>query len=493
MEGLILIKRALDIALCLAALVFFAPVMAALAATVYLSSPGPVLYRGLRIGRGGKPFHICKFRSMVANAERVGGSSTSDRDPRITSVGHFMRKYKLDELPQLFNVLWGEMSLVGPRPQVANYVERFSAEERVVLNVRPGITDWASIWNSDEGSVLAPYEDPDAAYDRLIHPTKMKLQIKYAQERTLWVDLKILFYTALCLVRRGWVPPEIRGYEKPWETKTPNHNQFTTVTEVPGAPANSEQWDMLHTRYAWVAEAAEGKEVLEVACGSGIGLSYLATRASRVVGGDCDADLAGIAQTNASSNLDVQVLDAMRLPMEEKSFDVVALLEAIYYLPSPETFFEEAKRVLRPGGKLLICSANCERPDFNPSPFHVQYLTASELCTKLTQAGFSVNCFGAFPLAQSSGLTDSLRETARKMAVRLHLIPKTMKWKSRIKRLFFGPLKPLPSRLEGPLERAVPLHSVAGTQPVPNYKVIYIEAEKSVKEATASMTQKHAA
>lgn len=491
MEASTFVKRLLDICLSLVGLLAFAPIMLGLAAAVRLTSTGPILYRGRRIGLGGKPFHIFKYRSMVQNAEQVGGSSTSDRDPRITAVGHWMRKYKLDELPQLLNVLRGEMSLVGPRPQVASYVERFTPAERVVLSVRPGMSDWASIWNSDEGAVLAPYDDPDAAYDRLIHPTKMQLQIKYARERTLWIDLKIIASTLLCLVRKGWVPPEIRQYRKPWEAEQGGKGQeFITVTEIPGAAANAEQWSMLHTRYAWVGEHAAGKEVLEVACGSGIGLAYLASQATRVVGGDCDPELVQIAKQNLTRGTEVEVLDAAALPMKDASFDVVALLEAIYYLPSVETFFREARRVLRPGGKLLLCSANCERPDFNPSPFHVAYLTAAQLCQELERVGFAVTCFGAFPVAPSGEL-HRIRETIRATAVRLHLIPKTMKWKARLKRIFFGPLKPLPQRLEGPLDRAARLIEIQPSQPITDYKVLYIVAQRdavAVPQVQASRT-----
>ncbi len=161
-------KRIFDIVSSAVGLLVLSPVLLLLAITIKTGSKGPVFYRGQRAGRYGKPFRILKFRSMVTDAEQLGGSSTSDDDPRITRVGRFMRKLKLDELPQLLNVLIGEMSLVGPRPQVLDYVSRYSDEEQLVLQVRPGITDWASIWNSDEGAILAGFHDPDKAYDELI-------------------------------------------------------------------------------------------------------------------------------------------------------------------------------------------------------------------------------------------------------------------------------------------------------------------------------------
>jgi len=160
-----------------------------------------VFYRGERVGLQGKPFRIFKFRTMVVNADQIGGTSTPSDDPRITRIGRTLRKYKLDELPQLFNVLSGEMSLVGPRPEVKYYTDMFNPEEKAILSVRPGITDWASFWNSDEGSILAKAEDPDRTYLEVIRPTKVKLQLRYARSQSLWSDLKIIFLTLFALVR----------------------------------------------------------------------------------------------------------------------------------------------------------------------------------------------------------------------------------------------------------------------------------------------------
>jgi lipopolysaccharide/colanic/teichoic acid biosynthesis glycosyltransferase len=133
---------------------------------------------------------------MVIDAEKLGGPSTADDDPRVTRVGRLIRKYKIDELPQLINVLKGEMSFVGPRPEVKHYVDMFSEEEKGILTVRPGITDWASLWNPDEGAILAGSPDPEKAYMEKIRPTKLRLQLKYVRERSLWADLKIVFFTA---------------------------------------------------------------------------------------------------------------------------------------------------------------------------------------------------------------------------------------------------------------------------------------------------------
>ena len=145
---------------------------------------------------------MLKFRTLVMNAEKLGASSTADDDPRITRLGKFLRRYKLDELPQLFNVLGGSMSLVGPRPQVQWAVDLYSAEERRVLEVPPGITDYASLHFPNEGEILKGSTDPDRDYMEKIHPRKMQLALQYVRERSLATDLKILIQTAGTVV--GW-------------------------------------------------------------------------------------------------------------------------------------------------------------------------------------------------------------------------------------------------------------------------------------------------
>ena len=205
-------KRVFDFFMASAGLVVLSPLLLAIGCFVKASSPGGVFYRGTRVGRHGKDFRIFKFRSMVANAESLGGSSTADGDARVTPIGQFMRKFKIDELPQLLNVIRGEMSFVGPRPEVREYVDLYSGEECQLLDIRPGITDWASIWNSDEGAILAGAADPDEAYLTHIRPTKIKLQLKYLHEVSLWTDIKILCYTLIRILRKGWVPSELNDY-----------------------------------------------------------------------------------------------------------------------------------------------------------------------------------------------------------------------------------------------------------------------------------------
>ncbi len=208
-------KRCLDLCAVMGGLVVIGPLILLLAILVKKSSPGPVLYRGVRAGRQGRAFRIMKFRSMMIDAEQRGGPSTSGDDPRVTQIGAWMRRYKLDELPQLFNVLKGDMSLVGPRPEVLSEVERYTPEQRRVLALRPGITDLASLWNADEGAVLAGTVDPHAAYQQFIQPTKLALQLRYLDERSLWLDLKIIIYTIWKIFRKGWVPPELRAVPPP--------------------------------------------------------------------------------------------------------------------------------------------------------------------------------------------------------------------------------------------------------------------------------------
>jgi len=194
------------------ALVIVAPLLALAALMVKLSSRGPVFYRGTRVGLNGKLFPMLKFRTMVVDAESLGGSATAADDPRITRFGKFLRRYKLDELPQLFNVLLGDMSLVGPRPEVEKYVNLYSPEEKAILTVRPGITDWASIWNSNEAAVLEGSRDPERTYEELIRPTKLALQLLYVRDHSFFVDLKILFHTAVKLIDEDWIPKELKPY-----------------------------------------------------------------------------------------------------------------------------------------------------------------------------------------------------------------------------------------------------------------------------------------
>jgi len=190
-----MLKRLFDLLLSSVGLVLLSPVILVLALLIKLHDRGPVFYRGERVGRGGTIFRIYKFRSMVVNAEKTGVSSTAKEDPRITPIGRFLRKTKLDELPQLLNVLTGEMSIVGPRPEVKKFTDLYTNEEKALLTLRPGITDYASLWDINEAEVLAGSSDPDKDYLEKIRPEKIRLQLKYERERSLLTDIKIILLT----------------------------------------------------------------------------------------------------------------------------------------------------------------------------------------------------------------------------------------------------------------------------------------------------------
>ncbi len=189
------VKRLFDIATAASGLLVLSPFLMWIVLRIKQADGGLVFYRGERVGLNGKVFRIYKFRTMVEDAEQLGASSTSDDDARITQIGWILRKYKLDELPQLVNVLAGDMSLVGPRPEVKKFTDLYSEEEKTILTVRPGITDWASLWNPDEGALLKGSADPDKDYLEKIRPEKLRLQLKYVRERTFFTDVKIIFLT----------------------------------------------------------------------------------------------------------------------------------------------------------------------------------------------------------------------------------------------------------------------------------------------------------
>ena len=191
-----MIKRIFDTFFSFFGLILTSPLFAIIAILIKLDSKGPVFYRGVRIGQFGKQFKIFKFRTMVEKAEELGGPSTAADDPRLTKFGRFLRKYKFDELPQLINVLKGEMSLVGPRPEVKMYVDTMTKEEKdIILSVRPGITDLASLWDFHEGEVLKGSPDPEKTYMEKIRPKKIQLQLEYIKNRSFLLDLKIIFKT----------------------------------------------------------------------------------------------------------------------------------------------------------------------------------------------------------------------------------------------------------------------------------------------------------
>ncbi len=190
-----MLKRTFDLCVALFALILLSPLLLAIAAAIRFDDAGPVFYRGMRVGRSGAPFRIFKFRTMVVSAESLGGPSIADDDPRITRTGAWLRRSKLDELPQLLNVIRGEMSLVGPRPEVPQEVALYTEEERMLLSVRPGVTDWASLRFHDEGAMLRGAPDPHERYRRAIRPEKVRLGLEYVRTGSLGTDLRILVAT----------------------------------------------------------------------------------------------------------------------------------------------------------------------------------------------------------------------------------------------------------------------------------------------------------
>ncbi|MBL3590169.1 MAG: sugar transferase [gamma proteobacterium endosymbiont of Lamellibrachia anaximandri] len=196
-----MVKRLFDLLLTLPGLLLLLPLMAVIALWVWLDSPGPVLFRQQRVGRGGVSFALLKFRSMRVDAEKLGPKVTVGADPRITRSGQFLRKSKLDELPQLFNVVMGQMSLVGPRPEVPEYVAHYPAEiHDKVFSVPPGITDLASIEFRNENAMLEGADDPVATYLNEIMPIKLDYYVSYVEQRSLWLDLQIIFRTFWAVV-----------------------------------------------------------------------------------------------------------------------------------------------------------------------------------------------------------------------------------------------------------------------------------------------------
>lgn len=194
-------KRAMDIVLSACALAVLWPLLLLIALAIWIDDPGPVFYRQVRVGRNGKTFRIFKFRSMVMDADKKGLAITVGRDSRITRVGAVLRKTKLDELAQLLNVLLGQMSFVGPRPEVLKYVELYTPYQRQVLLVRPGITDYASIAYRNENDLLAGAPNPETMYIEQIMPDKIELNMKYLREISPLADIRLILKTIVAVIK----------------------------------------------------------------------------------------------------------------------------------------------------------------------------------------------------------------------------------------------------------------------------------------------------
>ena len=253
---------------------------------------------------------------------------------------------------------------------------------------------------------------------------------------------------------------------------------YDSVTEIPGNRAHVEQFDAMVTRYSWAAEQSVGKDVEEIACGSGVGLGMLSAKAASVVAGDCDSKILKHA-SDAAKNLGVRVLrlDAEALDLSDSSFDVAVCFEAIYYFSSLQTFLKETHRILRPDGRLVLCSVNPDWHGFNSSPFSNKYYSVDALKAELISSGFDPEVFMGFPDKPQS---PALRGVGllRQLAARFGLIPKSMKGKEFLKQLFYGKLREIPVRLTpdyGVNRDLIPVDNVEDQKA---FKVIYMIGRK---------------
>lgn len=194
-------KRIFDLFFAFLGIMLLLPIYLLIAIFIKLDSKGEILYKQERIGKDGIPFYVLKFRTMVPDAFSKGALTVGSRDPRVTGVGFYLRKYKLDELPQLFNVFFGEMSFVGPRPEVKKYTDLYNENQRLVLSVKPGITDYASIKYRNENDLLAQSSDPERLYIEEIMPEKLNLNLKYINDNNVFKDIKIIINTFYTIVK----------------------------------------------------------------------------------------------------------------------------------------------------------------------------------------------------------------------------------------------------------------------------------------------------
>jgi len=195
-------KRLFDIFFSFSAIIFLLPFYLVIALFIVLDSKGGIFYKQIRVGKGNKDFGLFKFRTMRQDAHKQGLLTVGGRDPRITNVGYFLRKYKLDELPQFINILVGDMSFVGPRPEVRKYVEMYNESQRHVLDVKPGLTDYASIEYMDENDLLAQSDQPERTYIEEIMPAKLNHNMRYIQDQSFITDMKIIFRTITKIISR---------------------------------------------------------------------------------------------------------------------------------------------------------------------------------------------------------------------------------------------------------------------------------------------------
>ena len=196
-----MLKRLFDIVASFTGIVFLSPILLLICAFQVISSGFPIFYLQTRVGKNNMDFRLFKFRTMIIQSDKLGLLTVGGRDPRVTKLGYYLRKYKIDELPQLFNVLFGTMSLVGPRPEVRKYVDLYNKEQLQVLNVKPGITDYASLQFINENDLLAQSSNPEKTYIEEIMPKKLELNLKYIKDNSLAVDLSIILKTIQKIIK----------------------------------------------------------------------------------------------------------------------------------------------------------------------------------------------------------------------------------------------------------------------------------------------------
>ncbi|QQS10861.1 MAG: class I SAM-dependent methyltransferase [Rhodospirillales bacterium] len=250
---------------------------------------------------------------------------------------------------------------------------------------------------------------------------------------------------------------------------------FTDVTELPAAPISRAQLERLVQRYVWAAGRCAGKDVLDVACGAGAGLGMFLARARSVVAGDIDETILSVARGHYGDRVQLRRCDAQELPFADASFDVVVMFEALYYLAAPQRFVAESRRVLRPGGEVLLCTANKSLLGFTPSPHSVAYHDPPELAALFAAAGFNMTFLGGAPVAEA-GLRRRALAPVKALAGKLGLMPGTMAGKERLRRLVFGKLAPMPAELRGDEAPYVAPVPIPADRPDTAYQVLYCVA-----------------
>lgn len=247
---------------------------------------------------------------------------------------------------------------------------------------------------------------------------------------------------------------------------------YSSVTEITGYNISRDQLQRLFTRYYFASRFCKDKDVLEVACGSGQGLGYLARYARRVVGGDFDENIVARAKEHYGDRVDIRQFDAQNLPFNNESFDVVICYEALYYFEEPGRFIQEARRILQRGGVLIICLANKDWTGFNPSPYSYNYFSVPELHALLREVGFEVSMFADSPV-DDRGVKNRIINFMKWAAVRMHLIPRTMKGKETLKRLFCGKLCPLPPEITDGMAAYTPPVQISHERKNTQFKVVF--------------------